>query len=151
MKKITCSAMRLYLMARRHPQIGGIICRLNRLLNSCDIPRTADIDESVVFFHNGLGCVIHERAVIGANTAIYQNVTIGGRGRLGCPVIGKNVFIGAGAVIMGGVSIGENARIGANAVVLCDVPDNCTAVGVPARVIKSDLSHVVNPLTVTDR
>lgn len=89
--------------------------------------------------------------MIGENTAIYQNVTIGGRGRSGCPVIGKNVFIGAGAVIMGGITIGDNARIGANAVVIHDVPDNSTAVGVPARNIISDQSHIVNPLLVTDR
>lgn len=151
MKKNSCLAMRLYLFAHRHPKLGKVICKLNRVLNSCDIPRSADIDETVVFFHNGLGCVIHESAVIGANTAIFQNVTIGGRGRSGCPTIGKNVFIGAGAVILGGVLIGDNARIGANAVVLCDVPENCTAVGVPAEVIKSDQNHIVNPLTVVDR
>ena len=88
--------------------------------------------------HNGLGCVIHERAVIGENTKIYQNVTIGGRGQSGCPAIGKNVFIGCGACILGGITIGDNANIGSNAVAIIDVPEGCTAVGVPAKIIKKE-------------
>lgn len=85
--------------------------------------------------------VIHPNAIIGENVVIRQHVSIGtnakpGQGGL-APKIGNNVMIGAGACILGNITIGDNVSIGANAVVLCDVPDNCIAVGVPARVIRS--------------
>lgn len=136
-------AMRLYLFAKGHRRLAPLICRINRVLNSCDIPSTAKIDPSVTFLHNALGCVIHEKTVIGAKTTICQNVTIGGRGQMGCPTIGSNVFIGAGAAILGGVFIGDNVRVGANAVVLKSIPNDCTAIGVPARIIHSDKTHIV--------
>ena len=86
-----------------------------------------------------MGVVIHKHAKIGDGTCLYQNVTIGGNGKSeaenGIPVIGKNVFIGAGAVILGPVTIGDNARIGANSVVLNDVAANTTVVGSPAKII----------------
>lgn len=123
------------------PLLPRIFTRINRIKNAACIPYTADIDPSVVFMHGGLGCVIHERAVIGANCVISQNVTIGGSGRPGERfdlVIGKNVTIGAGACILSGspMSVGDHAHIGANAVVLTSIPANCTAVGVPARIIR---------------
>jgi len=73
--------------------------------------------------------------VIGPNCLIFQQITIGARGG-GIPVIGGNVDIGAGAKIIGNVNIGNHVRIGANSVVLESVPDNCTVVGIPARIIK---------------
>lgn len=98
--------------------------------------RTA-IGKGTIFFHRGVGCVVHRKAVIGENCKIMQNVTIGERfheGKQGgcVPKIGNNVTIGAGAVLLGGIRIGNNAIIGANAVVLKDVPDSAIAVGVPA-------------------
>lgn len=63
----------------------------------------------------------------------------GERRTRGNPVIGENVLIGAGACVLGKVTIGNNVKIGANAVVLEDVPDGCTAVGVPARIIESEM------------
>lgn len=76
---------------------------------------------------------------IGDNSIIYHQVTIGViNNQNGSPQIGKNVFIGAGAKILGPIKVGNNAKIGANAVVLCDVPENATAVGVPARIIISN-------------
>lgn len=89
-----------------------------------------------MFAHNGLGCVVNEEAEIGDGTKILQNVSIGGRGTHGVPKIGKNVPIGCGAAILGGVCIADNAQIGANAVVLSDIPNNAVAVGIPAKVIK---------------
>jgi serine O-acetyltransferase len=71
----------------------------------------------------------------GKNCTIYQNVTIAGKDNFE-PVIGDNVVIGAGAVIIGNVNIGNNVIVGANAVVTKDFPDNCTVGGVPARIIK---------------
>ena len=83
--------------------------------------------------------LIGETTEIGDNCTIYQGVTLGGTGKdkgKRHPTIGNNVMIGAGAKIIGGVKIGNNAKIGANAVVLYDVPENATAVGVPARVVR---------------
>lgn len=101
------------------------------------IPYQAEIGRGTRFAYQGLGTVIHKKAVIGCNCFIRQNVTIGGGGGPdGIPVIGDNVDIGAGAILLGGIHIGNNVKIGANAVVNKDLPDNCTAVGVPARIIK---------------
>ncbi len=113
-----------------------LFSRMMRILYSCDIQPTAEIADSVVFAHKGLGVVIGVDTIIGDNTKIMQNVTIGGRnGVRANPVIGKNCLIGAGACVLGDITIGDNVQIGANAVVLHDVPDRCTAVGVPARII----------------
>ncbi len=129
-----------WLYLRNIPFLPNLLHKLIRIVFACDVKYTADIGKNVGFFHNGLGVVIHKHAQIGDGTLIYQNVTIGGNGKdeksNGTPIIGKNVFIGAGAVILGPVSIGDNARIGANSVVLIDVPEGATAVGVPAKVIK---------------
>ena len=98
---------------------------------------SAKIGKCLIIEHSG-AIVIHGNAEIGDNCVIRQGVTIGNR-RLddpfGAPVIGDRVNIGAGAKILGRVRIGNDVEIGANAVVLCDVPDNAIAVGVPARVI----------------
>lgn len=104
---------------------------------SCDVQSNTKIGKDLDLSHNGLGVVIHPRSVIGDNVKILQGVTIGGRIGPQLPIIGNNVQIGAGAKILGGVRIGNNARIGANAVVLIDIPDGCTAVGVPAKIISS--------------
>jgi len=91
-----------------------------------------------LFIPHPINITINEEAVIGNNCNISQGVTIGqlNRGeRKGCPVIGDNVFIGPGAVILGKIKIGNNAAIGANSVVTRDVPDNAVVVGVPARII----------------
>lgn len=116
------------------PFLPGFFSRLNRVINSCDIPSKTRIGENVAFKHNALGVVINEYTVIGDGCVIYQNVTFAGKGKKR-PTLGKNVMIGAGAVIIGGVHLGDNVRVGANAVVTCDIPDGKTAVGVPARII----------------
>lgn len=117
--------------------IGKLVWRLNRVIFSCEIDPSADIALSVQTPHNLLGCVIGSDVIIGENTKILHNVTIGGRkGMAEMPVIGKNVTIGAGAVILGGITIGDGAKIGANSVVLKDIPANATAVGVPAQIIQ---------------
>jgi serine O-acetyltransferase len=85
-----------------------------------------------------VGIVIHQDAIIGKNCHISQNTTIGqlNRGdRKGSPVIGDNVYIAPGAVIIGKISIGNNVVIGPNSVVTKDIPDNAVAAGIPARVI----------------
>lgn len=120
---------------KRIPLLPNIIRKMIRLFFSADIPFTADIDKTVEFKHGGLGVVIHDKCTIGKNTVIYQHVTIGGREGRGHPKIGENVYIGAGACVLGGINIGDNVKIGANAVVLEDVPSNTTVVGIPAKPI----------------
>jgi len=106
-----------------------------RVILSCFIPYEVKIGKNAHFGHLGLGIVLHRDAVIGDNVRIDQHVTIGGRVGEGAPIIGNNVRIGAGAKVLGGISIGDNVQIGANAVVLINVPNNSTAVGVPAKVL----------------
>ena len=93
---------------------------------------------NIRFAHNGLGCVVNQNAKIGNNVSIGGNVVIGGRGGKGeTPNIEVNVLIGAGALILGGITIGQDSKIGAGAVVLKDVPHHSVAVGNPAHVIKT--------------
>ncbi|WP_420809258.1 serine O-acetyltransferase [Acidipropionibacterium jensenii] len=118
--------------------IGGLFAdplrSLTQVLTGAEVRGTADIGPGFVVVHSS-GIVIGEEVVIGSNVRIYQGVTLGDGSRNGQPHLGDNVFLGAGSKILGGVVIGNNVRVGANAVVLTDVPDDCTAVGVPARII----------------
>lgn len=111
------------------------------MVYSNHIPAGIQIGENTEFEHHGLGCVIHEKAIIGSNCKIFQNVTIGAKwpegSKCDCvPKIGNNVQIGCSAVIIGNITIGNDVYIGANAVVLNDIPDNLIAVGVPAKIRK---------------
>ena len=112
---------------------------LNYVIYSNHIPAGIQIGENTKFEHHGLGCVIQEKAIIGSNCKIFQNVTIGAKWPEnskcdGVPKIGNNVQIGWGAAIIGNITIGNDVYIGANAVVLNDIPDNSIAVGVPAKI-----------------
>ena len=85
------------------------------------------------------GATIGETTIIGDNCTLYQNVTLGGTGKehgKRHPTLGNNVLVGSGAKVLGPFRVGDNARIAAGAVVLTEVPDNATAVGVPARIVK---------------
>jgi serine O-acetyltransferase len=111
-----------------------------RLLFACQLGEETVIGKNVDLGYGGLGVVIHRRAVIGDNVSIGSGVTIGGTsGKYEVPVIGDNTIISSGAKILGPITVGENCVIGANAVVLSSVPDNCVAVGVPARIVKTDI------------
>jgi serine O-acetyltransferase len=105
------------------------------VITGADIPVTCHIGGGLLMPHPN-GIVIHPDAVLGVNCLVFQQVTIGQRNG-GVPIIGGHVDIGAGAKILGSVTIGNHAIIGANAVVLEDVPENATAVGVPARIVGS--------------
>lgn len=87
--------------------------------------------------HGLYGIIVSHNAVIGENVTIFHQVTIG-EGKGGAPTIGNNVYIGAGAKIIGGIKIGNNVNIGANCVVFMDVPDNCTVTLHKPRVIEKD-------------
>lgn len=102
-----------------------------------EVPYTASIGRGVVIEHQG-GIVIHGATVIGDGCIIRQNCTLGIRSLDdldAAPILGRNVNVGAGAVILGRVRVGDGAAIGANAVVLSDVPAGGLAVGVPARLL----------------
>lgn len=105
------------------------------VVTGADIPLDSNIQGGLLMPHPN-GVVIHPDARIGPNCLIFQQVTIGTRGRHGAPVIGGHVDIGAGAKILGTINIGDNVCIGANAVVLTDVPSNSSAVGIPAVIKK---------------
>lgn len=112
----------------------------------CFIPPRLALPQSTVFPHGLYGIFISERAKIGAGCTIFQYVTIGSNTLAdsaggGAPVIGDNVYIGAGAKIIGNVHVGNNVRIGANAVVTKDVPDNATVVLPGVRVILHEASR----------
>ena len=111
-----------------------------------------------LFIDHGMGVVIGETAEIGDNCTIYHGVTLGGTGKekgKRHPTLGDNVVIGAGAKVLGSFRIGNNSKVAAGAVVLGEVPDNCTAVGVPARIIKQngvktnnfDQIHIPDPIS----
>lgn len=96
--------------------------------------------EGGLYLAHPVGTVIHV-SHMGPNCSIIAAVTIGMRNKWAFPMIGEGVFIGAGARVLGEIIIGDHAKIGANAVVVTDIPDYATAVGVPARVIKSDAAY----------
>lgn len=109
------------------------------------IPVRANIGKGFVI-HNFSGIFICE-ATIGENFIVFQNVTIGHlRGQPAPPKLGDNVFLGAGAKVLGSITIGNNVAVGANSVVVNDVPDNCTVMGVPARIISRDTSWITDKL-----
>ncbi len=106
------------------------------------------------FIDHGTGVVIGETAVIGDDCTIYQGVTLGGTGKdhgKRHPTLGNNVLIGAGAKVLGPFKIGDNSNVAAGSVVLSAIPENCTAVGSPARVVKQNgrrvdrLDHIHTP------
>lgn len=111
-----------------------------RYLFGIDLKRNTKIGKGFYIGHFS-GIVISSKAVIGNNCNISQGVTIGiaGKGEnRGCPIIGNNVYIGAGAKIIGKITIGNNVAIGANAVVTKDIPDNAVVGGIPAKIISMD-------------
>lgn len=101
---------------------------------NCIISGRASIKSQLVIPHP-IGIIVGRDCEIGKNCTIYQNVTIG-QSHEKFPTIGDNVTIYAGAKVIGDVHIGNNVIIGANAVVTHDIPDNCVAVGIPAKIIK---------------
>ena len=107
-----------------------------------------------LFIDHGMGVVIGETTQIGDNCTLYQGVTLGGTGKdqgKRHPTLGNNVLVGAGAKVLGPFTVGDNARVAAGAVVLAAVPEDATAVGVPARVVKIGNQRVVHPSQQLDQ
>ena len=119
--------------------LARFISHIGRWLTGIEIHPGATIGRRV-FIDHGMGVVVGETAVIGDDCTLYHGVTLGGtswsKGKRH-PTLMPGVVVGAGAKILGPIIIGAGARIGSNAVVVKDVPDNATAVGVPARILDS--------------
>ena len=117
-----------------------LISQISRHMTGIEIHPGATIGKGF-FIDHGMGVVIGETAEIGDNCTLYQGVTLGGTGKdIGKrhPTLGNNVMVGAGAKVLGPLTIGSNSKIAANAVVLHPVPENSTAVGIPAKVVRRD-------------
>lgn len=156
-------ALAAYRVAHRlhkneHYFAARAISQAAKVVTGIEIHPGATIGKGLVIDH-GSGVVIGETAEIGDNCTIYQGVTLGGTGKdVGKrhPTLGNNVLVGAGAKVLGPLYIGDNSKVAANAVVLKEIPENCTAVGMPAKVVKregirvsSDLDqiHIPDPVS----
>ena len=156
------SLFKMYLHTLRNSTFGSVFiyrflsCSLKsklrfrflRLMLGVVVPHRKDIElnvqasigEGLVVYH-GSGLVVGSGIKAGKNLTLEHGVTLGNRigssidEAFSWPILGDNCFIGCGAAVLGPVRLGNNAKVGANAVVLCDVPENCSAVGVPAKIL----------------
>jgi serine O-acetyltransferase len=135
-----------------------LLARLNsqcaRWLTGIEIHPAAQIGRRL-FIDHGMGVVIGETAIVGDDVTLYQGVTLGGTGKeqgKRHPTLKSGVVVGGGAKILGNITIGENCRIGAGSVVLRDVPDNSTVVGVPGHIVFQNGQRVVitDPKQIND-
>ena len=144
---------KLYFLAR-------VISQVSRFFTGIEIHPGAKIGRRL-FIDHGMGVVIGETCEIGDNVTIFQGVTLGGTGKekgKRHPTVKDNALISTGAKILGSITIGENSKVGGGSVVLHDVPDHSTVVGVPGRVVvqngkkvRRDLDHHKIPDPVSDR
>lgn len=140
--------------------IARIIAQTIRFFTGIEIHPGAKIGKNL-FIDHGMGVVIGETSEIGDNVTIYHAVTLGGsspsidserqRHEKRHPTIGNDVVIGSGAQIIGPVNVGNGARIAANAVVVKDVPENATMVGIPAKAVKLENKGNFRPYGVDDK
>ena len=113
------------------------VSQFSKFLTGIEIHPGAKIGRGL-FIDHGSGVVIGETSVIGDGCTLYQGVTLGGTGKESGkrhPTLGRGVMVGAGAKLLGAFTVGDGAKIAAGAVVLSDVPANCTAVGIPAKIV----------------
>jgi serine O-acetyltransferase len=138
-------ALMLYRVAhalhvREHYFPARLISQSAKFLTGIEIHPGATIGRGL-FIDHGSGVVIGETAIVGDNCTLYQGVTLGGTGKdtgKRHPTLGNNVNVGSGAKVLGPVTIGDNTKIAANAVVLTDIPADCTVVGIPGQIVKKD-------------
>lgn len=138
LRAIRCYRLAHWFYQRKNFTTARIISQWARSKTGIEIHPGAKIGKGL-FIDHGMGVVIGETAVIGDNCLLYQGVTLGGTGKdkgKRHPTLKNNVLVGAGAKVLGPFTVGNNVKIAANAVVLNAIPDNCTAVGVPAHIVK---------------
>ncbi len=149
------SAMVLYRLMQGSRDLGlapleMVFNKLNSIVNSCVIGRGADFGPGFVIVHSH-GVVINGKVRGGAKVHLEHEVTLGDSGAGACPVLGNDVYVGAGAKVIGPVSIGDGARVGANAVVVRDVEADTTVVGIPARPVRRRSATHASEANVTHR
>lgn len=140
------------LYIKKYYFIARVISQVARGLTGIEIHPGATIGEGL-FIDHGMGVVIGETCEIGNNVTIYHQVTLGGTGKdkgKRHPTIGNNVMISTGAKVLGPFKVGDNSRIAANAVVLSEVPEDSTVVGIPGRVVKLK-GQKINPCNSLDQ
>ncbi|MFX3624938.1 MAG: serine O-acetyltransferase [Ectobacillus sp.] len=148
------------LYKRRFFFFARVISQISRFFTGIEIHPGAKIGRRF-FIDHGMGVVIGETCEIGDNVTVFQGVTLGGTGKekgKRHPTIKDNVLIATGAKVLGSITVGENSKIGAGSVVLREVPDNSTVVGIPGRVvirdgvkINRDLNHCDLPDPIADK
>ncbi len=127
--------------------LARLLSQIVRFFTGVEIHPAAKLGRGILIDH-GAGVVIGETAEVGDGCTLYQGVTLGGTGKeIGKrhPTLMKNVMVGCGAKVLGPFTVGEGAKIAAGAVVLSEIPEHATAVGVPARVV-SQYGHKVDPI-----
>ena len=148
------------LYEKKHYFLARLISQIAAHRTGIEIHPGAEIGKGL-FIDHGSGVIIGETSIIGDNVTLYQGVTLGGTGKehgKRHPTLKDNVMVSAGAKILGSFTIGENSKIGAGSVVLHEIPDNCTVVGVPGRVVRrnnvkiprNDMNQVDLPDPVLD-
>ena len=155
---IICHRIAHTLEGLKIPLLPRLLMTVARWITGVEIHPSATIGRGL-FIDHGMGVVIGETTTIGRNVTLYQGVTLGGTGKQRGkrhPTIGNNVVIGTGAKVLGDITIGANSMVGANAVVVRNVPEYSTVVGVPGRItrtrdqhfpgIKLDHTHLPDPL-----
>jgi serine O-acetyltransferase len=130
------------------------LSQVARLFTGIEIHPAAQIGHRL-FIDHGMGVVIGETSIVGDDVTLYQGVTLGGTGKekgKRHPTVRSKVVVGAGAKVLGNITIGENCRIGAGSVVLRDVPDNSTVVGVPGHIVLQNGKRIVitDPKQIND-
>ncbi len=130
---------------RKLRYMAKFISKISRLVTGTEIHPKVKIGKNLLIDH-GYGVVIGESVTIGDNCTIFQGVTLGGKSKVKGvkrhPTLRDNVMIGAGAKVIGPIVIGNNVKIGCNTVVLENVPDNITVVGVPGKPLKNSVVKV---------
>ncbi len=134
--------------------LARALSQFARLLTGIEIHPAAQIGRRF-FIDHGMGVVIGETSIVGDDVTLYQGVTLGGTGKekgKRHPTIGSNVVIGSGAKVLGDIRVGDRCRIGAGSVVLRDVPDDSTVVGVPGHIVFQNGQRVVitDPKQIND-